>query len=131
MKRTILLALLSALLAGTAVAQDIRKYEGEMKLPPDLYLLKDFNPRSNKIIGSYSYYENADEDRIRHGDFMLTFVTPTFNRELKGRYADGKKTGTWTVRDVHTKNVTGYTRHMEATFSFADDFLDGPFNGSF
>ena len=129
MKRFFNIVLFIALCASTLFAQTSKKYDGPMRIPSDLYLLKDFDPRSNEIRGTYSYYENEEEDRIKHGDFKIVFVADNFNREVKGRYEHGKKTGTWTVKDIVTGVKTNYLKHMELSFNFKDDFLDGPLTG--
>lgn len=131
MKRIYLFLVLFVLAAGTICAQTTKKYDGPMKLPWDLYMLKSFDPRSNSTSATYSYYENADEDRIKHGDFLFVFTAKNFRRELKGKYEHGKKTGTWTVKDIKTLSVTNYAKHMDVSFSFKDDFLDGPLKGTF
>lgn len=115
---------------GTLQAQTIKKYDGPMNIPPELHQLYSFCPRStNKTIGSYTYYENADEERIKHGDFKIVFCSPNFNREVRGKYQDGKKTGVWTVKDILIAVKTNYAKHLELTFNFKNDFLDGPLTG--
>ena len=129
MKRICTMLLLISLGVSSLFAQTTKNYDGPMRIPSDLYFLKDFDPRSFDIKGSYSYYENEDEDRIKHGDFTIVFVAKNFNREVKGKYEHGKKTGTWTVKDIKTGVNTNYLKHMELTLNFIDDYLDGPLFG--
>lgn len=130
MKRLISILMLLALVTGSISAQTMKSYKGQMNIPPDLYLINSLEPKStSEIIGNYDYYENEDGERIKHGNFALTFVTQKFNREIKGLYEHGKKTGTWTVKDIKTFTPTNYAKHLELTFNFSDDFLDGTLSG--
>lgn len=131
MKRFLALMLLFVLGTSMTSAQSTKKYDGPMKLPWDLYMFMRFDPRSFETNGSYSYYENADEDRIKHGDFLFTYTAKNFNREMRGHYTDGKKTGAWTIKDIKTATKTNYAKHMDVAFAFKDDYLDGPFKGTF
>ena len=83
MKRIFTVLLLISFGVSSLFAQTIKKYDGPMRIPSDLYFLKDFDPRSFETKGTYSYYENEDDDRIKHGDFTIVFVAKNFNRAIK------------------------------------------------
>lgn len=130
MRRFISLFILFTLAAGTINAQTLKNYKGQMNIPPDLYLIGSLAPKSSsETHGNYNYYENEDGERVKHGDFALTFVAKNFNRVIKGRYEHGKKTGTWTVKDIKTFTPTNYAKHLELTLNFRDDYLDGALSG--
>lgn len=56
--------------------------------------------------GSYQYYENQDEERVKHGSYFLKISTGVgnlnYNRKIEyvysGNYTNGLKTGEWTEK---------------------------------
>lgn len=84
MKRLISILMLLALVTGSISAQTMKSYKGQMNIPPDLYLINSLEPKStSEIIGNYDYYEDEDGERIKHGNFALTFVTKNSTEKSK------------------------------------------------
>ena len=133
--------LILAMMSIIAYGQEIKQYEGEMNLPKDLYHLqgfmgKGYNFRHDsypmKGSGKYSYYENAEEDRIKHGPFKFIFTYGVgWNIEITGSYSHGKKEGVWTVKEVETeKDVKRYVSRVgqqDLTITYSNDLPNGSF----
>ena len=126
MKKKLFIACFAIFFANSVSSQIIHHYEGNIKLPEDLHEFGGFIDGFNPIgKGSYEYYENEDETRVKHGKFLVSFEKYSFKREITGSYKDGKKNGVWVIRDIITEK-TNYAKHCEMSITFEDDIFHGP-----
>ena len=119
------------LFANMAVAQKTVRYEGAMPVPKDLAQMRQFLPwfSDDKGEGYYDYYENADGDRVKHGQFMFIHkYSVSVWQVLYGQYKDGKKTGVWVVKDsIVTKQRIKKYELYNVHATYANDSLNGSF----
>lgn len=129
MKQTRIAAIVLMFMAVvfTANAQNIKTYSGQMSKPDWLADLIGEEYMQGK--GSYSYYEDAQENRIIHGNFNLTFSKDAlfgtiFKETITGSYSHGKRNGQWTMRsvDINGKVFSQYR------FQYKDGVLHGSFS---
>lgn len=119
-----------ASLANIMIGQNIKRFEGVMKLPSDLDQLKGVitetwpgNMRGVTGEGYYDYYENDDEERVKHGKFYLNLPSPSY--KITGNYKHGKKDGLWTF-ETNSDNTIKYSRTISLKITYKDDVLEGP-----
>lgn len=136
--RKLLILVCFASLANIIIAQNIKRYEGEMKLPSDLNQFKGIlhqkydkdYPYPIGGTGYYDYYEDSDGTRIKHGKFFLEsggnygIHGPNV---ISGTYSHGKKVGQWTFEPPKDKDK-GYIKHLYSSLkiTFKDDIFCGP-----
>ena len=127
MKKTGLL-LLAIALTICLRAQTVHKYSGQMSKPEWIAELFEVDDPYD-INGFYSYYEDTDENRIIHGDFMISYKTGYLDGvsryEIKGSYNHGKRNGRW---EMKAKLYGGkYADNYLYQFSYKEGVLNGPF----
>ena len=131
MKKYLVFVLVS-LVSINAFAQNIKYYEGAMRIPRDIMPLcqnDDVEEGNNGEYthGKYAYYNNADGDRVWHGEFRIMSKKSSEKDipvVITGRYNHGKKTGKWVIS--YEGNVdTDYNYRLEVEFK--DDRLNGPY----
>jgi len=121
-----------------AIAQEMKQYDGEMNLPKDLYHLQgfmgygrfSFNDENHQMkgTGKYSYYVNADDDRVKHGPFKFIFKYGYgCNIEISGTYSHGKKDGSWTVKEVITNKDVKRVEQQNLTITYSNNLPNGAF----
>lgn len=126
MRKIFFIVCVAIFFANSASSQTIQRYEGNMRLPEDLHEFAGFMEGFDQIgTGSYEYYENEDETRVKHGKFLVRFEKSRFKREITGSYKDGKKEGEWIIRDIITEK-TNYAKHCEMSITYKDDVFHGP-----
>lgn len=104
-------------------AQNIKTYNGPMSEPDWLTDLIDDEYTWN-CKGSYSYYEDAQENRIIHGKFSMNYVW--FNSvNITGSYTHGRRNGLWTMKIIGDDNVKVIKQY---TFQYKNGVLNGPFS---
>lgn len=123
---TICLALLLSI-AGSA--QTIKKYSGQLSKPEWISELFE-SEYPYDINGYYSYYEDANENRIIHGEFMISYRTGTINNvdkyEIRGSYSHGRRVGKW---EMKAKLINGeYAQDYLYQFNYRDGLLNGLFS---
>ena len=120
--RRIFIIICLTVLTGITTAQSVKRYTGKMMLPSDLDQLKDVVNRHNVGgDGYYDYYEDADENRVKHGEFYLK----ANGYDIKGSYSHGKKEGLWTITHPDEKGyIKTYYNNMKITYR--NDVLCGP-----
>lgn len=123
MKKIILLTCFT-IITNIVVGQSVKRYEGMMRLPSDLEQLKDVV----KIYGIgdggqgyYDYYEDSEENRVKHGKFYLKVN----GYDINGAYLHGKKVGQWTIaHPVENGYIKSYYNNLKITYK--DDAFCGP-----
>ena len=127
MNKKIVLFLCLVVMADIVTGQSIKRYEGKMMLPSDLDQLKGVVARH--YVGGdgyYDYYENDDDNRVKHGEFYLKvdgYGDQGFI--IRGTYSHGKKVGQWTfIPPVSQGYIKSYYNSMKITYK--DDVLYGP-----
>ena len=111
-----------AVLTDITIAQSVKRYTGTMMLPSDLDQIKGVVNRYNVGgEGYYDYYEDAEENRVKHGKFYLKAK----GYDIKGSYSHGKKEGLWTITHPDEK---GYikTFYNSLKITYNNDVLCGP-----
>lgn len=127
--KQIILGILSFMLMTVVSAQTIKKYSGQMSKPKWIEeLFEDADPYDTK--GFYSYYEDANENRIINGDFMISYKTGVLDGvdryEIKGSFSHGKRDGKW---EMKAKLLNGkYAQNYLYQFNYKDGVLNGPFH---
>ena len=119
---TIIAALVLALSTN---AQNVKTYNGQMTKPE--WIAELFHCEGG-INGSYSYYEDEEENRILHGAFKVSYNTMCIDGrsliEISGSYNHGKRNGHWTIKDKNRK--TGKENpYYYYDFNYKDGTLDG------
>ena len=112
-------------LALSTNAQDVKTYNGQMTKPE--WIAELFHCEGG-INGSYSYYEDEEENRILHGAFKVSYNTMCIDGrsliEISGNYSHGKRNGHWTIKDKNRK--TGKENpYYYYDFNYKDGTLDG------
>ena len=115
MKTTIFLFALS-MVAGSSMGQTLKTYSG-------LY-------EGGKA--TYTYYEDENGERVKHGNFTFNYSDPLFSRHAEGRYNNNKKNGKWTYisKNVAFKTLTttiiNYANgNMEGQIIYTNTYGDG------
>lgn len=119
---TIIAALVLALSTN---AQNVKTYNGQMTKPE--WIAELFHCEGG-INGSYSYYEDEEENRILHGAFKVSYNTMCIDGrsliEISGNYSHGKRNGHWTIKDKNRK--TGKDNpYYYYDFNYIDGTLEG------
>lgn len=133
MKRICLFVCFAVMMVNIVSAQNLKKYEGSMKLTEDILslgkLFYDGLESSagawDEYIGSYQYYENNDGSRIKHGLYKIKIKPYLFlgaHIEISGKYIDGKKDGKWTINHGRDNKI-----YENLIITFKDDELNGRF----
>lgn len=110
-------------------AQTIKKYSGQMSKPEWISeLFEEEDPYD--ISGFYSYYEDERENRVIHGNFMISYKTSVVDfvdkYEINGSYSHGKRVGKWVLKaKLFNKK---YAKNYLYQFSYRDGVLNGPFH---
>lgn len=112
-------------LALSTNAQNVKTYNGQMTKPEWIAELFDCE---GGINGSYSYYEDEEENRILHGAFKVSYNTMCLDGrsliEISGSYNHGKRNGHWIIKDKNRK--TGKDNpYYYYDFNYKDGALDG------
>lgn len=117
------------ILSSIVSAQNIKRYEGKMKMPVDLAQFKGVVTETKHSDltditgdGYYDYYENDDEDRVKHGKFYLNFPS---RYKINGTYKHGKKDGQWTF-ESNKEDVNIFLRIISLKVTYKYDILNGP-----
>jgi hypothetical protein len=105
-----------------AFSQDIKTYKGNYPLWGDFTYIR---PEVQ-----YSYYENADYKRIKHGSFKLEIqddggLTSNGTILIKGNYKNNLKHGSWTTTLVKKEK----TRFGNATITISANYNEGIADG--
>lgn len=112
-------------LALSANAQNVKTYNGQMTKPDWIAELFDCE---GGIKGSYSYYEDEEENRILHGAFKVSYNTRCLDGrsliEISGNYNHGKRNGHWTIKDKNRK-----TGKDNSYYYYDFNYKDGTLNG--
>lgn len=105
MKKFFVLTVVSFFCVNILFAQNVKYYEGAMRIPADILPLCNVlnveeDDNGEYTQGKYAYYNDVDGNRVWHGEFSIT--TKYENESdipvvITGRYSHGKKTGKWTV----------------------------------
>ena len=111
-----------------ASAQTVKKYSGQMSKPEWIAELFEVDDPYD-INGYYSYYEDTDENRIIHGEFMISynsvFLDGVDRYEIKGSFVHGKRDGKW---EMKAKLLNGkYSSRYLFQFNYTNGVLNGPF----
>lgn len=110
-------------------SQNVKTYNGPMTKPE--WIAELFFCESG-INGSYSYYEDEEENRILHGIFKVSYSTvgcvdATSLIEICGNYNHGKRNGHWTIKDKNL--ITGKENpYYYYDFIYKDGLLNGKFS---
>lgn len=112
-------------LALSTNAQNVKTYNGQMTKPK--WIAELFYCEGG-INGSYSYYEDEEENRILHGAFKVSYNTMCIDGrsliEISGSYNHGKRNGHWSIKDKNRK--TGKDNpYYYYDFNYKDGTLDG------
>jgi hypothetical protein len=112
-------------LALSTNAQNVKTYNDQMTKPE--WIAELFHCEGG-INGSYSYYEDEEENRILHGAFKVSYNTMCIDGrsliEISGSYNHGKRNGHWAIRDKNRK--TGKDNpYYYYDFNYKDGSLDG------
>lgn len=132
MKRIVLFVCIAIMMANIVSAQNLKKYEGEIRYPSDLKVLSDFMGDymdSKTLFGSYDYYENSDGERIKHGNFQLIYKNGNgVNcRVLRGEYSNGLRSGQWIIKDsIARKEYIKVHRLGTLKITYKNDIINGP-----
>lgn len=127
--KKVIYCIFSLLLTTMVSAQTTQKYSGQMSKPKWIEELFEVAYPSD-IKGFYSYYENANENRIINGDFLISYKTGDLNGvdryEIKGSFSHGKRNGKW---EMKAKLLNGkYAQNYLYQFNYKDGVLNGPFH---
>ena len=120
MKKVFLL-ICFVLVTDLITGQNIKRYEGRMMIPSDLDLIKEvviIYGIGDAGNGYYDYYEDSEENRVKHGKFYLKVN----GYDINGAYSHGKKVGQWTV--IHPVKNGFVFNKLKITYK--DDVLWGP-----
>ena len=107
-------------------AQNCKSYSGNMSVPKwlDGLFISPF-----VITGTYCYYEDDDEVRIPHGQFIVTYATSVLTGvsryEIKGRFKHGFRDGLWTIKAKNANDE--YLNDFLYQFQYTDGLLNGDF----
>ena len=112
-------------LALSVNAQNVKTYNGQMTKPD---WIAEFFDCEGGINGSYSYYEDEEENRILHGAFKVSYNTRCLDGrsliEISGNYNHGKRNGHWTIKDKNRK-----TGKDNSYYYYDFNYKDGTLNG--
>lgn len=132
MKRICLFVCFAIMMANIVGAQNLKKYEGEIRYPSDLkvlsYFIGDYMD-GKTLYGSYYYYENQDGERIKNGNFQLIYKNGNgVNfRVLRGEYSNGLKSGQWIIKDsIARKEYIKVHRLGTLKITYKNDIINGP-----
>ena len=139
MKKIGLFVCFAIMMANIVSAQNLKKYEGSMKLTEDILSLgkifyDDLESSAgvlDEYIGSYQYYEDNYGGRIKQGLYKIKIKPYVFlgaHIEISGKYIDGKKDGKWTINHGRDNKIyesliiTFKNNELNGSFEFVDDF---------
>lgn len=117
------------MLALSTNAQNVKTYNGQMTKPE---WIAEFFDCEGGINGSYSYYEDEEENRILHGAFKVSYQVMCLGggrsfsslTEISGSYNHGKRNGHWTIKD-RNNNTGKENPYYYYDFNYKDGALDG------
>lgn len=116
-------------LALSTNAQNVKTYNGQMTKPEWIAELFDC---AGGINGSYSYYEDDEENRILHGVFKVSYDVMCLGggrsfssiTEISGSYNQGRRNGHWTIKDKNKR-----TGKDNPYYYYDFNYKDGTLNG--
>ena len=123
MKKYILINI-AFLFALSTNSQNVKTYNGPMTEPE--WIAELFGGVAYGFNGSYSYYEDKEENRILHGIFKVSYSTATSLIEICGNYNHGKRNGHWTIKKKDKK-----TGKENPNYYYDFNYKDGMLNGKF
>jgi len=123
MKKTGIILCL-AIMASIVNAQSVKRYEGTMMLPSDLDQVKGIvNEYQVGGTGYYDYYENSEDERVKHGKFYLK-ANDKYN--ISGAYSHGQKIGKWSFDEIINPKQYIKSEHKSLSITYKDDVFNGP-----
>lgn len=103
----IVLFILAILIPFLGISQTLKTYSGNF-----------IDDSGINGAASYSYYEK-DYNRIKNGPFKFSYLSNGVQRELKGQFKDGMRTGKW------TNSISGYGVTAVISGEFKNGFPNG------